>query len=49
MTLDVYAGLFSDDLDQVAERINAAALAAVADCVRTDLGTVAPLRQAHSA
>lgn len=27
MTLDVYSGLFSDDLDRVAERLNDAALA----------------------
>jgi hypothetical protein len=28
MTLDVYAGLFADDLDAVADSLNAAALAA---------------------
>ena len=35
MTLDVYAGLFGDDLDQVADRLDAAARAAAADQVRT--------------
>jgi integrase len=36
MTLDVYAGLFGDDLDQVADRLDATARAAAADQVRTD-------------
>jgi hypothetical protein len=31
MTLDVYAGLFGDDLDAVADRLDAAAAAARAD------------------
>jgi integrase len=36
MTLDVYAGLFGDDLDAVADRLDAAASAARADSLRTD-------------
>jgi integrase len=36
MTLDVYAGLFGDDLDAVADRLDAAARAAAADQMRTD-------------
>ena len=35
MTLDVYAGLFNDDLDAVADRLDAAAAAARADTLRT--------------
>ena len=35
MTLDVYAGLFGDDLDAVADRLDAAAAAARADSLRT--------------
>jgi integrase len=36
MTLDVYAGLFADDLDAVAERLDEAAARARADsCRRT--------------
>ena len=35
MTLDVYAGLFGDDLDSVADRLDAAARAAAADQMRT--------------
>ena len=35
MTLDVYAGLFGDDLDAVADRLDATARAAAADQVRT--------------
>jgi integrase len=35
MTLDVYAGLFNDDLDVVADRLDAAAAAARADYLRT--------------
>ncbi len=31
MTLDVYAGLFADDLDAVADRMHAAKVAADAD------------------
>ena len=38
MTLDVYAGLFGDDLDLVADRLDATARAAAADQVRTDDG-----------
>lgn len=40
MTLDVYAGLFGDDLEAVADRLDEAASAARADWMRTD----APLR-----
>jgi hypothetical protein len=36
MTLDFYAGLFGDDLDAVADRLDAAACAARADSLRTD-------------
>lgn len=35
MTLDVYAGLFNDDLDAVADRLDAAAATARADYLRT--------------
>ena len=35
MTLDVYAGLFNDDLDAVADRLDAAATLARADYLRT--------------
>jgi integrase len=53
MTLDVYAGLFGDDLDTVADRLDQAATAPRADQVRTtaDAGTSKPpvraLRQAR--
>jgi len=45
MTLDVYAGLFGDDLDAVAERLDEAAANARADYLRTQAGTagVVPL------
>ncbi|MEP6815405.1 MAG: site-specific integrase [Marmoricola sp.] len=45
MTLDVYAGLFGDDLDAVAERLDVAASAARADWLRTgpDNAGVLPL------
>ena len=36
MTLDIYAGLFDDDLDAVGERLSDAAGPAHADSVRTD-------------
>jgi integrase len=36
MTLDVYAGLFGDDLDAVADRLDATGRAAAADQVRTE-------------
>ncbi|MEU8263313.1 hypothetical protein AB0C02_22125 [Micromonospora sp. NPDC048999] len=36
MTLDVYADLFEDDLDQVANRLDRAAARAAADSVRTE-------------
>ena len=44
MTLDVYAGLFDDQLDDVAERMHSAAIdegrtPAGADSVRTEAGT----------
>ena len=35
MTLDVYAGLFGDDLDAVVDHLDAAAAAARADSLRT--------------
>jgi hypothetical protein len=35
MTLDVYAGLFGDDLDAVGERLDRTARKAAADYVRT--------------
>jgi integrase len=35
MTLDVYAGLFGDDLDAVADRLDEAAAVARADYLRT--------------
>jgi integrase len=35
MTLDVYAGLFGDDLDAVADRLDELASRAIADSVRT--------------
>ena len=35
MTLDVYAGLFNDDLDAVADRLDAAAAVARANYLRT--------------
>jgi integrase len=35
MTLDVYAGLFNDDLDAIADRLDAAAALARADYLRT--------------
>ena len=37
MTLDVYADLFEDDLDQVADRLDRAAARSGADSLRTDL------------
>ena len=53
MTLDVYADLFEDDLDQVADRLDRAATRAAADSMRTDgpgpvLDAVKPHRR-HSA
>lgn len=52
MTLDVYADLFEDDLDQVADRLDRAAARAAADSVRTegvgpDLDAVRPSRRQH--
>jgi len=46
MTLDVYAGLFADDLDSVAERLDAAAAQSHADSLRT--GDVLSLVEAWS-
>ena len=45
MTLDVYAGLFGDDLDAVADSLDAAALRSAADILRTqsDEATVVAL------
>ena len=37
MTLDVYADLFEDDLDQVADHLDRAATRTGADSMRTDL------------
>lgn len=39
MTLDVYAGLFGDDLDAVADRLDEAAAQARADYLRTQAGS----------
>ncbi|SDZ35121.1 hypothetical protein SAMN05444365_11111 [Micromonospora pattaloongensis] len=38
MTLDVYAGLFGDDLDAVADRLDEAFTARDADYLRTGTG-----------
>ncbi|HEY4605903.1 MAG TPA: tyrosine-type recombinase/integrase [Blastococcus sp.] len=46
MTLDVYSGLFDDDLDAVADRLDEAAVRARADPVRTDR-TVSYLDEGH--
>jgi len=35
MTLDVYSGLFDDDLDALAERLDAASAVSHADSLRT--------------
>lgn len=43
MTLDVYAGLFGDDLDAVADRLDELASGANADSVRTRTARQAPL------
>jgi integrase len=43
MTLDVYAGLFGDDLDAVADRLDELASAVVADPVRTRTAGQAPM------
>jgi integrase len=52
MTLDVYADLFEDDLDQVADRLDRAATRAGADSMRTGdagpaLDAVQPSRRHH--
>ena len=45
MTLDVYTGLFADDLDSVAERLDVAAAQSRADALRTaDVLTLAEAR-----
>lgn len=44
MTLDVYSGLFDDDLDGLADRLDEAAVRARADSVRT-VGTLSYLRE----
>ena len=45
MTLDVYTGLFADDLDSVAERLDVAAALSRADSLRTaDVLTLAEAR-----
>ncbi|MGZ4628301.1 MAG: hypothetical protein ACXVYH_05190, partial [Oryzihumus sp.] len=38
MTLDVYSGLFDDELSDVAERLSRAAATATADFLRTNWG-----------
>jgi hypothetical protein len=43
MTLDVYAGLFGDDLDAVADRLDELAAGVTADSVRTRTAGQAPL------
>lgn len=43
MTLDVYSGLFDDDLDALADRLDEAAARSVADQVRTS-AVITPLR-----
>ena len=52
MTLDVYADLFEDDLDEVADRLDRAAARAGADSMRTDrvvpaFDAVQPNRRHH--
>lgn len=47
MTLDVYSGLFDDDLDAVAERLDAAAADSLADSVRTGAPVVG-IREART-
>jgi integrase len=52
MTLDVYADLFEDDLDQVADRLDQAAARASADSLRTEgaglaLDAIRPHRRDH--
>ena len=47
MTLDVYAGLFGDDLDAVADSLDAAARRSVADILRTP-PVKAPVVSLHS-
>jgi integrase len=47
MTLDVYSGLFDDDLDAVADRLDEAAVRARADFLRTERGSdVVPIEPA---
>jgi integrase len=49
MTLDVYSGLFDDDLDALADRLDEAAARSAADYTRTDgriLALADPLRTA---
>jgi hypothetical protein len=41
MTLDVYSGLFDDDLDGVADRMDEASARAAADLLRTRTDVVA--------
>ena len=43
MTLDVYSGLFDDDLDAVADRLDEAVTRARADSVRTERASAAVL------
>ena len=46
MTLDVYSGLFDDDLDAVADRLDAAAARSAADCLRTGGEVISMPKQA---
>jgi hypothetical protein len=49
MTLDVYSGLFDDDPDALAERLDAASVGALADFLRTNGDVVALDQHAASA
>jgi integrase len=46
MTLDVYSGLFDNDLDAVADRLDEAAARARADSARTDADVMSLARRA---
>ena len=49
MTLDVYTGLFAEDLDSVAERLDVAAAQSRADSLRTaDVVTLAEARSTRA-
>ena len=49
MTLDVYSGLFDNDLDAVADRLDEAAARARADSARTDADVMSLARRAAGA